>query len=338
MPKIALVGEAPGEQEVLEGKPFVGTSGQELTRILTEGGISREDCFITNVFTTRPPGNDITNFCGKKAEVGGKSYSHPALSIGNYIKPEHLPALDRLTSELAACAPNIVLALGNTAAWALTGKTGINKIRGAITESDLVPGLKVLPTFHPAAILRAWDMRPITVIDCGKALRESEFPEIRRLHRQVDVVETLSDLQNINFNPNKVECLSVDIETKPGIITCIGFAPSPEYCIVIPFYDNRRENGAYWQRPSDEITAWKVVQRLLNSPIPKVFQNGMYDVQWLWEYGLPVNNFIHDTMICHHALQPELPKSLGFLASVYCNEANWKAMRPRGQKSTKDDE
>ena len=64
---------------------------------------------------------------------------------------------------------------------------------------------------------------------------------------------------------------------------------------------------------------------VLDSPVPKVFQNGLYDIHRLWRgYGLAVRNAEHDTMLLHHALQPESPKGLDYLGSIYTNEAAWK--------------
>jgi hypothetical protein len=71
----------------------------------------------------------------------------------------------------------------------------------------------------------------------------------------------------------------------------------------------------------------------------KTFQNGLYDISFLWRsYGLRVRNPEHDTMLLHHALQPESPKGLDFLGSVYTEEASWKLMRPRGKQTIKRDE
>jgi hypothetical protein len=64
------------------------------------------------------------------------------------------------------------------------------------------------------------------------------------------------------------------------------------------------------------------------SPIPKTFQNGLYDLQYIWScWKCPTKNFEHDTMLLHHSLQPELPKSLGFMGSVYTDEISWKLLR-----------
>ena len=143
--KIAIVGEAWGEQEALIGKPFQGYSGQELTRMLQEAGLSRRDCFLTNVLALRPPNNDLAALCCNKTSCG-EGYALPHLGkIGQYLKPEYLPELDRLRDELTSVAPNLIIALGSTACWALLSTNGIGALRGTVATSTLVPH-KVLPT------------------------------------------------------------------------------------------------------------------------------------------------------------------------------------------------
>ena len=72
---------------------------------------------------------------------------------------------------------------------------------------------------------------------------------------------------------------------------------------------------------------WLQVWRLLGSNIPKIFQNGMYDLQYLMRMGLRVRACDEDTMLMHHAICPEMNKGLGFLGSIYTNEPAWKLMR-----------
>jgi uracil-DNA glycosylase len=324
--KIAIVGEAWGEEEERQRTPFVGASGRELTRMLSEAGIHRADCFLTNVFNLRPgPRNDIDILCCDKANDRS---GLPPLRAGKYLRHEYLPELHRLREELGAVKPNITIALGNTAAWALLRNAGISKIRGSITPGRLVPNQKVLPTYHPAAILRQWELRAVTVFDLMKARRESGFPEIRLPKRTVYIEPNLQDLEWFYVNHIlPARYLSVDIETASDQVTCIGFAPRVDLAFVIPFVDLRR-GGNYWSTEVEEFRAWDAVRRYLDSSSRKVFQNGLYDIHFLWRrYGLSVRNAEHDTMLLHHALQPESEKGLGFLGSVYTNEASWKLMR-----------
>lgn len=328
--KIAIVGEAYGEAEEKAQTPFVGYSGQELTRMLDDAGIHRADCFLTNVINQHPPGNNIEAFCGPKSEgISG----YPALTKSKFLRTEFIAELERLGEELVSVDPNIIIALGNTASWALLGRTAISKYRGTTELSThTVTGYKVLPTYHPAAVCRQWELRPTTVMDLIKAARESEFPEIRRPAVSVHIPETLSDLED--FYANFIRgCLSlaVDIETAGQQITCIGFAPSIEHALVIPIFDRRRKNRSYWPDLISEGQAWGFIRKLLmDRAIAKTFQNGMYDIAFLWRsYGLKVINAEHDTMLLHHALQPESLKGLGYLGSIYTDHGAWKQMREK---------
>lgn len=333
--RIALVGESWGEQEELVGLPFQGTSGQELTRMLTEAGIARRECFFTNVFPLRPARNDIKTLCSKRAEVS-KDYSFPPLSSGNYIQEQYLGELPRLREELLTVAPNLIIALGNSACWALLRSTRIGSIRGAVAESTLCPGMKVLPIMHPAAILRNWSDRPVAVADFMKAKREMEFSEIRRPEREILVAPTLEEIWEWTSRP--ATHYACDIETMRGQIDMIGFARSASDAIVIPFVDNTKPGRNFWPTLSEELEAWSAVRQLLQSPVEKIFQNGLYDTQYIWRRGITPRNCTEDTMLLHHSLYPELKKGLGFLGSIYTSESSWKLMRTNQQEELKRDE
>jgi uracil-DNA glycosylase len=338
--KIALVGESWGEQEERERRPFVGPAGWMLNSMLRDAGIARHECFLTNVFNLRPrPSNKIENLCAPKREV---RHGLPSLSNGKYVRDQYLGELERLLGELRLHRPNIAVALGGTAAWALLRDGRISKLRGAVTESPVIPGLKVLPTYHPSYILQGGhESRHVTVLDLQKARREADFPEIRRPIRIVYTEPLLRDLERFaEDHIRSAKCLSVDIETRGDQITCIGFAPSAQIAVVVPFEDLRRPGGSYWGSEEAEIAAWEWVRGVLNSPVPKVFQNGLYDLHRLWRtYGISVRNAEHDTMLLSHALQPESPKGLAFLGSVYTDEAAWKlTVRLRHKETIKKED
>lgn len=331
---IILVGEAWGEEEERQQLPFVGPSGRVLNGILSEAGINRADCYLTNVFNLRPkPKNDIVNLCGTKAEgILGK----PSVVAGKYIRAEYASELARLDNELKTVQHNIIVAVGNTAAWAILNSSGIRKMRGTVTPSQYG---KVVPVFHPAAIMRDWSLRHVTVLDFMKIKREAEFPEVRRPQRKLWLDPSLGDIETFFYTyVAEARRMAIDIETANDTITCIGFAPRTDLAIVIPFNDPRKD-GNYWESLEEEKLAWHWVRRYLNSPCEKVFQNGLYDMSWLWrKMGMTVSDVAHDTMLLHHSLQIESPKGLDFLGSVYTNEAAWKLMRAKGKKTLKQDE
>lgn len=323
--KIAIVGEAWGEMEERERAPFVGPAGWQLNSMLKDAGIARHECFLTNVFNLRPrPTNKIDNLCGRSKDV---KHTLPPLSSGKYILDIYLGEIERLREELIEVDPNVIICAGGTATWALLRDSRISKLRGAIAPSVLIPGKKCLPTYHPSYILQGgYADRHVTVLDLQKARRESEFSEIRR---PVRTVYTEPILEELDWFYDKfirtATRLAVDIETNGERITCIGFAPATDVALVLPFEDLRKPGGNYWGSVEAEVKAWKWVRRTLASPVPKVFQNGIFDMSRLWRtYGIPVANADHDTMLLHHALMPESPKGLDHLGSLYTDEAAWK--------------
>jgi DNA polymerase len=129
---LVVVGEAPGAEEDATGRPFVGASGQLLTKILAAISLGRDDVFICNVVKHRPPGN-----------------RNPA--------PDEVEACSPyLVRQLELLRPKVILTLGNFAAQTLLAtKLGITKLRGQV---HLYYGIPLVPTYHPAALLRneAW--------------------------------------------------------------------------------------------------------------------------------------------------------------------------------------
>lgn len=338
---IAAVGEAWGEQESYLLKPFVGESGQELTRMLEAAGIQRSACYLTNLLHLRPERNDLGTLCTTTAiarceyDRAGLSslypdypypstYNYSAVTVGpsgGHLRPRFLDSLGRLDAELRAIKPRVVVALGNTALWALTGKTGIGKARGAIIPPGDGREWAIVPTYHPAAVLRKWNDRPTVIFDLIKA-RRAALGLTARPSRSIYVADHPSDFALLPPG----DPVAVDIETAHGLITCVGLSPTPHFALVIPFVDKRAVGYSYWTREF-EILAWRFIQQILSSRRVKLFHNGAYDLSWFLRDGFGVSSFIEDTMLAHHAAFPEISKSLRYLASIYTDELAWKDMR-----------
>ena len=163
--RVMIVGEAPGAEEERQGEPFVGASGYELTKMLHEAGISRSECFITNVCRIRPPANDITNFIAKSKK--DRTHEHFQLR-DKWVKRPIIEGADLLQREIEFVKPQIIITLGNVPLWTLTGKWGIVRWRGSMLS---VGPIRLLPTYHPAAVLRQWDWRAIVVHDLKRAAK-----------------------------------------------------------------------------------------------------------------------------------------------------------------------
>ena len=323
--KVMVVGEAWGEHEVRNKMPFTGYMGTFLCKELEKIGIN--DVFFTNVFNQHPDNNNLDFFCGHKND---RIPNMPTLGRGKYVRKEFEFELVRLYREIEEIIPNLILACGGTAAWALLKENMITKVRGTL---HMFKRYKVLPTYHPSAIIRNFKLYPVFFMDLHKAKQEMQYANIKTCERVVHIAEDLCDLHEIeSVIVNGRGTLSIDIETQLDQITCIGFAPSEKVAYVIPFHDKRRIDGNYWRTLEDELTAWDVVRRMANCGRPVVGQNFLYDMHFLWrKYGIAVPN-ADDTMLMHHAMQPELQKSLGFLASIYTNAGAWKHMRTATNK------
>jgi len=347
-PKIMIIGEAPGAEEVKQNRPFVGASGRLLSELLNTAGIIRNDCYLTNVFMERPPNNDLAAWCTNKKvadrlwqEAGNEGkYPYKGVASGKYIVPERLFELQRLHDEITRVNPNVIIALGNTPLWALTGKPGITATRGTVVGVE-VNGVvrKVIPTFHPAYVLRKWDSKLIVIADLMKASEEQHTREIKRPKRELWIEPTIADIDTFTekyLAPAKE--FAWDIETKPkgGFITCIGFGTTT-HAICIPFYDTRKPDGNYWETAAAEVLALRRIAKILTLPNPKITHNGMYDIQWVWkQWGISPRGEILDTQLLHHSMYPELRKSLALLGSLYTNETAWKQLKPLHRTEKKD--
>ena len=335
---VLLIGEFPSEHDEGQGYPFVGSAGMELNSALVDAGfplakakypsdlrniwLNQRHVSLTNVFHERPPKNDLNNWKVPRKEAGPGR--HIPLT-GGVIDPSRTAgAVARLTREIEIVQPNIIVALGNTALAAVCGVTGIAKLRGALHSSE---GRKVLGTYHPAAVLRNYELRPAVVADLIKSRAESKSPEVRLLARRIHVAPTLADLGEWREILLRASHIAFDIETKWRQITCIGFAPSPLEAYVVPFFDGRGQS--YWSE-EEEVVAYSFVREVMESPAIKIAHNGIYDTQYLFKYDIAARNFTEDTMLLFHSLYPAMPKALGFLGSIYANERAWKAWRVRG--------
>ena len=126
--RLMFVGEAPGADEDIQARPFVGRAGQLLTKIIEAIGLKREEVLIGNVNRCRPPGNRA-----------------PTTEEATMCKPY-------LLREIAIVQPEVIVVLGNTAMKNLLDtREGITRLRGRFQDYK---GIKVMPTFHPAYLLR----------------------------------------------------------------------------------------------------------------------------------------------------------------------------------------
>lgn len=158
--KLLLIGEAPGPQENIQGKPFVGPAGQMLDKILLAGGFDPErEVYITNSVFRMPPGGD------------GKAFRKPTDAEIDYYRP-YVFEIIRFVN------PYVMLLTGNVACQSVLRRTGITSLRGQWTQMG---DHWVMPIFHPSYLLRNPSREP----GSPKALMWEDIRQARRKYDEL---------------------------------------------------------------------------------------------------------------------------------------------------------
>ena len=153
--KLLIIGEAPGPQENIQGKPFVGRAGQLLDKILEAADFDPEnDVYITNSVFRMPPGE------------GGKAFRQPTNEEIEYYRAY-------VSQIIQFIDPHIMLLTGNVACYSILNQTGITKLRGQWTQKN---GRWIMPIFHPSYLLRNPSKNP----GSPKALMWDDIREVRK--------------------------------------------------------------------------------------------------------------------------------------------------------------
>ena len=307
------MGEAPSYAETAAGVPFVGPSGKELDRLLKDSGISRNNCWLTNVckyeVTPNPTNKKIP-------------FAIRAKNIGIDIEQQ----LTELREEINGVKPNCILALGGTALWALSGKTKIGNYRGSIMHGM---GSKFVPTYHPAHLLHQasggefkgyWN-RQVMIFDFKRALYQSTFSELVLPSRTLEICKNSAQLAEFRSLYKSSSLMSVDIETNGTCIPmCIGLALNNHHGMVIPLWNM---DGVSNIPDSDLVQIWIILAEMLYEK-EIIGQHFNYDRDKIKRLGFIIRSLASDTMLKAHAINPELPKSLSFNTSIFTEEPFYK--------------
>ena len=305
--EIVFVGEGLGPDEIDAGKPFVGPSGWELTKMLSEGGLNRRHYYFTNVLHEAKP---YMVFASKKK---GLELGWPLVD-GRYVHPKIAAARDEIRKELAELSPNLIVPLGDIALWAITGLSGgITKWRGSELESEFG---KVVPTFNPAGVQKNWPWRWLSVQDYRRINRVSKYPEIKKPGWNFLIRPTFDQAMKAIESIRGKKVVG-DIEGW-GEIACVGFATDKLNAFCIPFHSLKTPEG-YWSK-EEELHIILKLKDVLTDPTTKcIFQNGLYDMQvFAKEWGY-VFNLVDDTMVMFHVCYPGMAKSLALQSSLFCD-------------------
>lgn len=317
--KIAIVGEAPGADEVYHRRPFVGKSGRLLETLLGTAGISRNQCYFTNVVKERPVNNKIEQFIKFKKDI---------------VKtPEYDKYASEFIEEIKKTNANVIVPTGNVSLYALLGfnPPKITSRRGSmygIIIGDDPRTRKIIPIIHPASALREYMFRMYIMKDLQRIKKESLKPEvdvpIRNLHIFPMFDEVMMYLTELLKGGWKVVGhLAFDIESpkKTKEVTHISFSHTWSYAMSICFFCN----GENFFTLNEEYAIWELVAKILgDKSLPKLAQNGSFDFSFLYrKYGIIVKN-MDDTMIAQGIVHPDMKKDLGFIVSTRSREPYYK--------------
>lgn len=312
---ILFLGEAPGEQEVREGLPFVGPAGGMFLRLLNRNHWERQSYRIHNCVSCRPPNNWLE----------GAPWQRDAIA---HCAVHRDPVLDE--------PHKVIVPLGAVALKAVLERAGhqtkglkLNDYHGTVTQ--LPSGQLLVPTYHPSHLQRgAHNLFGVVSFDLQLAHRVAKTgwtrdavsvvvdPPVDWFTSWIEQVEAAvgQDAQGV--------WLAVDIETpdKAGgrdegdlggedvsyQITRVNFSVHPDEGVSVPY-------------AAEYIP---LVERLLRLPCPKALWNKEYDEPRLVKAGHSTGGDWYDFMWAWHHVQSDLPRGLGFVAPMYCEWGPWK--------------
>ena len=331
--EMCFLGEAPGGEEDLALKPFIGAAGQLLDRCFRTVGIARGEVILGNIFKQRPPKNQINYY------FQDKKNTKPT-----WEGEEHIASLKRwLEKRKEEGNVNVLVALGAVPTFILTGKKRITKWRGSVLPCTLVEGFKVYCCFHPSYVNRLMNepeerllgekkkqqqnALPLFLRDLERVIEQSSSREFKSPEREFKIIDNAKDaIYELSYLKTESH-VAVDIETlfsdEGPLHWCIGFSCRPDYAFIIPFLRNRK---FFWSLPEEARVLQMISQFFLSEKTKKIFHNCLFDLSVLGRYyGLRcASGSVEDSMLCYHASYPYLKKALETLTSIYTWENYYK--------------
>lgn len=280
-PDIAFVAEAPGETEVEQGIPLVGKSGSLLRKMITDLGIDENRCYFTNACLCRPENNKTPN---------------AAMALACF---------SRLVAELVEVKPKLIVSLGaisskELARYATGGITKHHGIYQEITLRSKAGGkwtVGVVPTYHPAYILRSPDVFPDvedellyakSIVDGQAATVSPPYKNYKFVTTQHEFDEFLEEFRGVPMAACDVETDGLEYTTAQML--CIGFSWNKEQATVID-----------WALLNQNLKNTRALNSALEG-VQLALHNGVYDIPFLWYHGLTNAQYYIDTMVLHYLL------------------------------------
>lgn len=308
--RIVFVGQWPGQDAALDGRPFVGPSGRKLDSWMVRAGIQRHRCGVGNAVwcwlpENRAPTRDETAFC---RDAHWDLWLRGFLEV-RVVVPVGVPAM-------AAFLPK-ELAKADSAG-------GVFRFDG---------GPYIVPLLHPADILRGQFAEEPAQVEYLKRVKEIADGADFNIDREACPPEgetycprpSLEDLRRWRAGVGQGR-IAVDIETAGDHIRLVGLLDCSSLA-YLGFPLRTKGGGQYWR--VDELPAaveW-LYDLLSEERVGKVFHNGpSFDIPMLERNGFRVRGTCFDTMLGMHVAYPGVPKDLAYLAKLYLGMVGWKGM------------
>jgi len=317
--KIAFVGEAPARVEEMRGRPFVGESGVVWDTLLQAAGISRSEAYTINCVQHRI--SDTSKYLTKSG-----------------LTSEGMKVKEDVKERLKDCKANVIIPLGKLATCILTGHTEITKFRGSVIESTLLPGRKVIPTYHPAYTLMRrgpanYLFRYDIVADLKKAKRHREFPGVPAPTLEAILDPTFNQIiefiDMLNRDP-AMDIFGYDVECYNNQISCLAIAPHKDLALCVPFVNRWNE--------TQEALIWLALCKLMkNEKITKVMHNFLFDVSYTWHQSkILTRGPVECTMTAYRTMYPDMKSGLDHLVSIYTDHPYYKDDRKLWKTPARD--
>lgn len=311
---LVVVGEAPGRQEALAGKPFVGPSGHLMMKGIATLGLERGDVHWTNAVERTD--------CKNKRELQIARSAEQA----------------RLTAELAHVkwvphAIPIVLSVGALGTQSALGRGTACSIlawRGAVIPRRLNGGnttAYIMPSVHPAFVLRSQAWGPVFELDfarVGRVMRDGWTPPEQQPGRQTVVTKTETELRD--YLPRLGSEVGYDVETV-GLgavetkLVCLALSDT-RLTVVVPWSTAFDGSGDWW--PNPERIA-ELLTDTLRTRIAVSHNGPFFDHVVGNRYGIRATAW-EDTLLAYHALAPHMPKNLHHVVTQYLDVTAWKQL------------
>ena len=311
--ELVIVGESPGAEEVKRGIPFCGASGELLALYLRDNLFPEELGQIKSFeefLVAREKVCYITNACLCELKK-------PTKEAAEYCK-------ERLRRELRKLRPKLVLALGAQALEFVVGEEKITEYRGFVLDTDFG---RVLPTFHPAYVLRVPEMEEVFAKDLAKARSvlqgrfEYEGYDTIVLESTPAIEWLLSEVSKLT----EKHLLAIDLET-----TGFSFIRDSIICASLSF-----DGKVGYVIPNGTPLFSEVMREILSCPARKTGANLKFDLKFLKRLGVEIKNMYFDVTCAQHVLNENLPLDLTSLTSLYTNLPKYDAELSKYRKEVK---